>query len=84
MTKMSSKGQVVIPASMRKKINEGDSIMVFQNEDQIILKKASSLDKNFEDDVAFAKRTDAAYQRYKKGEFASLHADEFLEKLSKC
>jgi AbrB family looped-hinge helix DNA binding protein len=84
MTKMSSKGQVVIPAEMREGLKEGDKLLIIQTKDQIILKKASELDKNFEEDLEFARRTEEAWKRYEKGEFVSLPADKFLEKLSKC
>ncbi len=84
MTKMSSKGQVVIPLEMRDELHEGDKIMVIQNKDQIILKKASKLGKNFEDDLEFARRTEEAWKSYEKGEFISLPKGKFLEKLSKC
>jgi len=84
VTKMSSKGQVVIPAEMREGLKEGDKLLVIQTKDQIILKKASELDRNFEEDLEFARRTEEAWKRYEKGEFASLPADKFLEKLSKC
>ena len=50
MTKMSSKGQIVIPLEMRDELHEGDKIIVIQNKDQIILKKATKLGKNFEED----------------------------------
>lgn len=83
MTKMSSKGQIVIPAEMREGLHEGDKILIIQTKDQIILKKASELDKNFEEDLEFARRTEEAWKRYEKGEFVSLPADKFLEKLSK-
>lgn len=84
MTKMSSKGQVVIPAEMRAGLREGDKLIVIQTKDQIILKKASELDKNFEDDIEFARRTEEAWKRYEKGEFISMPADKFLERLFKC
>ena len=38
-TKMSSRGQVVIPLDMRKGINEGDKLIVIRKDDEIILKK---------------------------------------------
>ena len=84
ITKMSSKGQVVIPLEMREELHEGDKIIVIQNKDQIILKKATKLDKNFEEDLEFARRTEEAWKSYEKGEFVSMPADKFLEKLSKC
>ncbi len=39
-TKMSSRGQVVIPLEMRKNIKEGDKLIVIQKDDDIILKKS--------------------------------------------
>jgi AbrB family looped-hinge helix DNA binding protein len=84
ITRMSSKGQVVIPAEMRDDFDEGDKIIIIQNKDQLILKKASKLDKNFEEDLEFAKRTEAAYKRYERGEFKSMNSDDFLKELKKC
>lgn len=39
-TKMSSRGQIVIPLEMRKGINEGDKLIVIRKDDEIILKKS--------------------------------------------
>ena len=39
-TKMSSRGQVVIPVDMRKDINEGDKLIVARKGDEIVLKKS--------------------------------------------
>jgi AbrB family looped-hinge helix DNA binding protein len=39
-TKMSSRGQVVIPLDMRMDIKEGDKLIVIKNGDDIILKKS--------------------------------------------
>ena len=38
-TKMSSRGQVVIPLDMRKDIKKGDKLIVIRKDDEIILKK---------------------------------------------
>ena len=37
-TKMSSRGQVVIPLDMRKDINEGDKLIVIRKGDEIIIR----------------------------------------------
>jgi len=84
ITRMSSKGQIVIPIEMREGLQEGDKMIIIQNKDQIILKKANKLDKMFEEDLEFARRTEEAWKRYGEGEFVSMPADKFLEKLSKC
>lgn len=83
ITRMSSRGQVVIPAEMRKDIQEGEKLLIFKNDHQIIMKKASALDKNFEDDIEFARRTEEAWKRYEKGEFIEMKAEDFLKELEK-
>jgi len=39
-TKMSSRGQVVIPLDMRRDIREGDKLIVIRKDNEIILKKS--------------------------------------------
>jgi len=83
ITKMSSKGQVVIPSEMRNKLNEGEKLIIIQNDDQFIMKKISNLNKNLEEDLIFAKRTDEAFKRYEKGEFIEMDFDDFLKDVKK-
>ena len=82
-TKMSSKGQVVIPLEMRKGIKEGDKLVIIKNGQQIIMKKASDMDKNLEQDLEFARRTEEAYKRHEKGEFKEMDFDDFLKEAKK-
>ena len=83
ITKMSSKGQVVIPVEMRTGIGEGEKLLIIQNDKQIIMKKASEMDKNVAEDIEFAKKTEEALKRYEKGEFKSMDRDDFLNELEK-
>ena len=83
ITKMSSKGQVVIPSEMRNKLNEGEKLIIIQNDDQFIMKKISKLSKNLEEDLIFAKRTEEAFKRYEKGEFIESNFDDFLKDVKK-
>ncbi len=39
MTRVSSRGQIVIPVSMRKDLKEGDRLIIIRKGDEIILKK---------------------------------------------
>lgn len=39
-TKMSSRGQIVIPLEMRHDIFEGDKLIIIRRDDEIILKKS--------------------------------------------
>ena len=81
ITKMSSKGQVVIPSCMREDIHEGDKIIVIRNKDQIIMKQANKLDKNFEEDMEFAKKTEEAWKRIKAGKGIKMDFDDFIDEM---
>ncbi|MBS1266825.1 MAG: hypothetical protein MAG795_00794 [Candidatus Woesearchaeota archaeon] len=83
LTKMSSKGQIVIPADMRDEIEVGEKLIVIKNKGQLILKKATELSEQFLDDLEFARQTEEAYKAYERGEFKSMDADEFLKELEK-
>ena len=82
-TRMSSKGQIVIPSNMRKEFSEGDTLLIIKEKGTILLKKASDLDEKFKEDIEFARRTEEAYKRHERGEFKTLPADKFLEELDK-
>lgn len=83
ITRMSSKGQIVIPAEMREDIREGEKMVIIKNNRQLIMKKASDLDKNLKEDLEFAKRTEEAWKSYEKGEFKSMDSKKFLKELEK-
>lgn len=57
--------------------------MIIQNGDQIILKKVSKFNKQLEEDLEFARRTEEAYKRYEKGEFKEMESDDFIKMLNK-
>jgi len=83
ITKMSSKGQVVIPAEMREGLHKGDKLILIKNDKQLIMKKASDLDKNLKEDLEFAKRTEEAWKRYEQGKFKRMNFDDFLKEVKK-
>ncbi len=83
ITTLSSKGQIVIPLDMRRNIKEGDKLVIIQNDDQIILKKADSFSKNLKEDLEFARRTEEAWKKFEAGNFVSKTKEEFLSELSK-
>lgn len=83
LTKMSSKGQIVIPAELRADMKEGEQLIIIKNNHQLILKKASAMDKNLKEDLEFARRTEEAWKRYERGEFKRSTAKDFLKDLEK-
>ena len=83
LTKMSSKGQVVIPAGMRTGIPEGEKLLIIQNGEQIIMKKASELDKNITEDIAFARKTEEAWTRIEERKSIKMDFDDFVSEMKK-
>ncbi|HLD86718.1 MAG TPA: AbrB/MazE/SpoVT family DNA-binding domain-containing protein [Candidatus Nanoarchaeia archaeon] len=83
ITRMSSKGQIVIPREMREDIKEGEKMVIIKNNGHLIMKKASEMNKNLEEDLEFARRTEEAWQRYEKGEFIRMEGKDFLRELKK-
>ena len=83
ITKISSKGQIVIPLEMRKDLKEGDKLLIIRNKNQIILKKASDFDEQLKEDLEFARRTEEAYKRHERGEFIKMDFDEFIKEMKK-
>jgi len=83
LTKMSSKGQIVIPVEMRENIKEGEKLIIIKNENQLIIKKTSLLDENLKQDLEFAKKTEEYYEKYLKNEFISKDSKDFLQELKK-
>ena len=81
--KMSSKGQIVIPIDMRKGIKEGEKLFIIQNEGKLIIKKASESNKNFQEDLEFARRTEEAYKRIETGEYISVDSKNLTKEMMK-
>jgi len=83
VTKLSSKGQVVIPRDMREEFNIGDKFVIIKKDHQFILKPLQDLGINFMEDLKFAKRTIDALERYEKGNFKEASINDFLDELEK-
>ena len=83
ITRMSSRGQVVIPLNMRNGLVKGESFVIIKNNNQIILKKASDFSENIKEDLEFAKRTEEAFRRIEAGEGIKMDFDNFIEEMEK-
>jgi len=83
ITKMSSKGQVVIPLEMRKNLKEGEKLLVIEGDGKLIIKKATDMDEQLQEDLEFARRTEEAWKSFDRGEFTSMSSEEFLKELEK-
>jgi bifunctional DNA-binding transcriptional regulator/antitoxin component of YhaV-PrlF toxin-antitoxin module len=83
ITKMSTKGQIVIPLELRRDYKKGEKLILLKIGENLILKKASTLNKKLLDDLKFAKKTEEAYRRHERGEYKRLSAEKFLKMLEK-
>jgi len=83
ITRISSKGQIVIPLNMRGNFNVGDNLILFGDSNRIILKKANKMDKQFHEDLEFARRTEEAYKRIESGEGVKMDFDNFINEIKK-
>jgi len=83
ITKMSSKGQIVIPQSMREGIAEGEEFVIIRDENRIILKVAKDFEENIKEDLEFAKKTEEAWEEIKAGKGIEMEFDDFIEEMKK-
>ncbi len=81
ITRISSKGQVVIPSQMRQDLKEGDKLLIIKSDDRIILKKADKFDKQLEEDVIVAKRVEAAWREIEEGKYKRMSAKDFINEI---
>ena len=83
ITRMSSKGQIVIPKDMRAGFKKGEKILIIKDKGRLILKKASSMSENLKEDLEFARRTEEAYKRIEAGEYIEIDSENLVEEMMK-
>jgi AbrB family looped-hinge helix DNA binding protein len=82
ITQMNSKGQIVIPASMRKDLLEGEKLLLIRESERIILKPLGELKPALQEDILFAEKKEQAFEEYKKGTFTRKKEGTFIDELS--
>lgn len=82
-TKLSTKGQIVLPQDMRKGLTIGEKFVIIKSDDQFILKPVSDFGKELVRDIEFAKKTVDALERYEKGKFKEMDEKAFIDELEK-
>ena len=81
ITKISSRGQIVIPIDMRKDLKKGEKLLIIKDKGRLILKKATSADENFKEDLEFARRTEKALKRIEAGEYVSVDSKNLFKEM---
>jgi AbrB family looped-hinge helix DNA binding protein len=82
ITRVSSKGQVVIPFSMRNNLSEGEELLIIRDGERYILKPLDELEPALKEDILFAEKTEKAFAEYRKGSFKRKEKGAFLEELA--
>ncbi len=80
--RMSSRGQIVIPASMRKHMAEGARLLVIKEGDMVIITPLDSLKPAVKEDILFAEMTEQALLECKKGKVSRRSESEFRDELA--
>ena len=78
VTKISSKGQVVIPEGIRKGIDVGTAFTVSKHDDLVILKKVGGLSK---EELKELKELNKIWKEIDEGKCESYNEKKFFEKL---
>jgi AbrB family looped-hinge helix DNA binding protein len=83
LTRVSSKGQIVIPTDIRRKLNikEGSVFAVTSKKDMIALKKLDT--KMKPEDLETLKLLEEAWKDIEEGRYKSATPDEFFKELAK-
>lgn len=78
ITKLSTKGQIVIPEEIREGIKEGTAFVVTKQDNLIILKEVEGLTK---EEMKEMKELDKIWEEIDRGECETFTEKEFFEKM---
>ena len=81
LTRMSSKGQIVIPLALRKKlaIKDGEILAVSTKDDILVLKK---VENPLEDDLKTLDKIKEAWKEIEAGKYKKLASEDFLKEIA--
>jgi len=79
ITKLSTKGQIVIPEEIRKSIEIGTAFIVTKKDDLIILKKIEGLTKQ---EMKEMRELDKIWKEIDAGKGITLNREEFLKEMN--
>ena len=82
IAKMSTKGQIVIPAAMRGSFKEGDKFVFIRKGTLFVFQKLSNIEEKFAEDLIVAQRVEQAWKDVDAGKVRK-HANwtEFKKEL---
>ena len=83
IVKMSSKGQFVLPLSLRRrfKIGKGEKIMLVESKGTVVMRPLKDMGADVEDELYMMQRAALAWDDIEKGNFRRMPRDRFLAEL---
>jgi AbrB family looped-hinge helix DNA binding protein len=83
IVKISSRGQFVLPLSMRKKfrIGKGEKLMVVENEGTMVLRPIKEMGSDVDDEIYMMQKAAHAWDEIEKGNFKRMPKARFLKEL---
>ncbi len=84
IVRVSSRGQFVLPLSMRKRnhIQEGEKLMLIDNKGTIVLKPVKQMNDDVEDEIWLMRKAAEGWEDMEEGKFKRMRKAEFLKELS--
>ena len=84
LVKISSRGQFVLPLSMRKKnkIEEGEKLMIIDEDGTIVIKPLKKMNEDIEDEIYMMKRAARGWKEIREGKSRKMKKADFLKELS--
>jgi len=83
IVRISSKGQFVLPLSMRKrfKIAKGEKMMVVENRGTMVMRPLKQMGEDADDEIHAMQRAALSWDEIEKGNFKRMRASKFLREL---
>lgn len=84
IVRMSSKGQFVLPLSMRKrlKVVKGGKLMLIENKGTVVARPISQMGDDIEDEIYMMERAAKGWEEIEKGRSKTMTEAEFIKELS--
>ncbi|MEW6328898.1 MAG: AbrB/MazE/SpoVT family DNA-binding domain-containing protein [Candidatus Micrarchaeota archaeon] len=84
IVRMSSRGQFVLPHSLRKRfgMRRGEKMIVVEENGTIVMRPVQRLKDSLEDEIYLMQRAARAWEQIEKGKARKMGKDAFLKELS--
>jgi len=83
LTRLSSKGQIVLPVEIRKGFSDGTEFVLIRDEDDIVIRRADLATKKLLEDMEFAKMTERAWKQIDEGKYTELGLEDFNKRIDR-